>query len=264
MQFSQTLATIRPSDTGWSAEIGEDWLQGRAVFGGMVAALGNEAMRRLVSEERQLRALETVFLRPVVPGKVHLDAEILRIGKAVTIAVAKVISDDSLAATLTGIYGAARTMAITFERAPPAGVPGPEAVADLAPPPGSGFPVFLQHFGLKFAEGTRPFTGTNLNRSKVYIRHNDRAGFAESHLVALIDCVPPPLLQMMTSFAPNSSLTWTIEMLRHDYLYAPQAWWRIDTEVLGAGDGYSQESSVVLDPSGRAAALSRQLVAIFG
>ena len=109
MLFSETLASIQPQDKGWSAVVGEDWSQGRATFGGMVAALGNEAMRRLVPAERKLRGLETVFAGPALTGALRMEAEVLRVGKAVTIAGARLWSADKIAATLTGTYGAARS-----------------------------------------------------------------------------------------------------------------------------------------------------------
>ncbi len=111
MLFSETLASMQAVDQGWSAVIGEDWSQGRGAFGGMVAALGNEAMRRLVPADRQLRGLETVFVGPAFPGAVRMQAEILRVGKAVTIASARLWSGEQIAATFTGIYGAPRVVA---------------------------------------------------------------------------------------------------------------------------------------------------------
>jgi acyl-CoA thioesterase len=262
--FSETLATLQPAAAGYTAEVGEDWLQGRAIYGGMVAALGNEAMRRGVPAERLLRGLEIVFAAPLLAGLARIDTEVLRVGKAVTIASARMWSESQLAATLTGIYGASRATEIRLQPHAQDGVPHWRDVAEAAIPAGAHLPPFLRHFDVKFAEGTRPFTGTPLRTSKVYIRHQDPSPLSESHLVALIDCIPPPLLQMMTTLAPSSSLTWTLEFIRHDYGFAPDAWWRIDTEVKGARDGYSQESSLLLDPEGRPAAFSRQLVAVFG
>jgi len=55
-----------------------------------------------------------------------------------------------------------------------------------------------------------------------------------------------------------------MQFIRHDYSFAPDAWWRIDTEVNSAGEGYACESSVVLDPTGAPAAFSRQLVTVYG
>jgi acyl-CoA thioesterase len=263
MLFSETLATMQPRDCGWRARIGEDWSQGRATFGGMVAALGNEAMRRLVPADRELRGLETTFAGPALAGEVGMDAETLRVGKAVTIARARLWSDGKIAATLTGIYGMARATALSITPTVAAGVhPAldlPErSVADM------GGPSFARHFGYRWAEGARPFAGSSLRTSKTYVRHQDPAPLTESHVVALVDCIPSVVLQLMSIPAPSSSLTWTLQFLRHDYSFAPEAWWRIDAEVNSAGSGYSCESCILLDPNGAPAALARQMVAVFG
>ncbi len=264
MLFSETLASMQAVDKGWSAVIGEDWSQGRGTFGGMVAALGNEAMRRLVPADRPLRGLETVFVGPAFPGPVHMQAEILRVGKAVTIACARLWSAEQIAATFTGIYGSPRTVEISLATETNATVRAVEDLPDAVFAPGSLAPAFVQHFGMRFAAGSRPFSGLKSRRSIVYLRHNGEASLTESHLVALIDCIPSPLMQMMTKPAVSNSLTWTLQFQRHDYTFAPDAWWRLDTDVDSASDGYACETSVVLDPAGVPAALSRQLVVVFG
>jgi acyl-CoA thioesterase len=263
MLFSDTLASMQARDGGWRAVIGEDWSQGRATFGGMVAALGNEAMRRLVPADRELRGLETTFVGPALAGEVSIDAEVLRVGKAVTIARARLWSDGKIAATLTGIYGAARATALSITATVAAGVRPP---LDLPEWPGAdmGGPSFARHFGYRWAEGARPYAGSNLRTSKIYVRHKDPAPLTESHVVALIDSIPSAIVQLMSTPAPSSSLTWTLQFLRHDYSFAPEAWWRIDAEVNSAGSGYSCESCLLIDPSGAPAAVARQMVAVFG
>jgi acyl-CoA thioesterase len=263
MLFSQTLASLQPREGGWRAVIGEDWSQGRATFGGMVAALGNEAMRRLVPADRELRGLETTFVGPALCGEVGMDAEILRVGKAVTIARARVWSDGKIAATLTGIYGAARATALSITPTVAAGV---RPALELPDRSGTamGGPSFVRHFGYRWAEGAAPFAGSSLRTAKIYVRHQDPAPLTESHVVALIDCIPSVVLQLMSTAAPSSSLTWTVQFLRHAYSFAPEAWWRIDAEVNSAGSGYSCESCLLLDPNGAPAALARQMVAVFG
>jgi acyl-CoA thioesterase len=263
MLLSETLASMQPEGSGWTAVIGEDWSQGRATFGGLVTALGNEAMRRLIPMDRKLRALQTTFVGPALAGNVRLEAQILRTGKVVTIAESRLWSADQIAATFTGIYGAVRVSSISLAPSPQ---PQAASVVDL---PNSDRPLglapsFLQHFDIRWAEGSRPFTGTRLNRSKAYIRHRDPAALTESHVVALIDCIPSVILQMMTTVAPSSSMDWTLQFLRHDYTHSPDAWWRIDSEVNAAADGYSSESGIIYDPSGAPAAFTRQLVAVFG
>jgi acyl-CoA thioesterase len=262
--FSEILASIQPLNSGWRACIGEDWSQGRATFGGVVAALGNEAMRRLVPADRALRGLETTFVGPVMAGEVRIAAEILRVGKGVTVAHARLWSDDKIAAALTGVYGAARATSLSLIPDVPAGVPGVMDLREPTPPVSVGGPSFLRHFDFRWAEGARPFSGTSLRKSKIYVRHKDSAPLTESHVVALIDCIPSAILQLLSTVVPSSSLTWTLQFLRHDYSFAPQAWWRIDAEVNSAGNGYSCESCMLLDPNGVPAAFARQMVAVFG
>ena len=261
MRFSDTLNSIVAHEKGLSAVIGEDWSQGRATFGGMVAALGNEAMRRLVPAERQLRSLETIFVGPALAGTVQIQAEVLRTGKAVTIASARLWSDNQIAATFTGVYGAPRSAAISI--APPA-ASDVRSGDFLEPPFSSTRPPFAQHFGLRWPAGIHPFAGSTLTSSKTFVRHKDGVAVTESHVVALVDCIPSVILQMMSTRAPSSSLTWTVQFLKHDYSFASDAWWRIDAEVNSAGEGYCCESSVLFDPTGAPAALSRQMVAVFG
>ena len=152
--FSETLASMQPQSSGWRARIGEDWSQGRATFGGMVAALCNEAMRRLVPADRELRGLDTTFVGPALAGEVSIDAEVLRVGKAVTIARSRLWSDGKIAATLTGIYGAARAAALSIA---PMVATDVRAVGDLPEPAtaAKGGPSFQQHFALRWAEGAR-------------------------------------------------------------------------------------------------------------
>jgi len=264
MLFSETLASIEPRDDGWHAQVGSDWSQGRAIFGGMVAALGNEAMRFLVPADRPLRGLDVTFAGPVLAGGVRMQAEVLRVGKAVTIAQARLWSDGQTAATLTGIYGRARPVSLDLAPPPPLVVRSADELQELTATSTFKAPAFIRHFGARWAEGTGPFTGSSLRTSKIHVRHRDPAPLTESHVVALIDCVPPPILQMMTTPAANSSLQWTMEFLHHDYSFAPDAWWRIDTEVKASAEGYCQEASLVIDPNGVPMAFSRQLVAVFG
>jgi acyl-CoA thioesterase len=264
MLFSETLNSMQPQDGGLSAFIGEDWSQGRATFGGLVGALGNEAMRRLVPADRPLRELETVFVGPTMAGPVRIEAEILRVGKAVTIATARLFSAEKISATLTGIYGADRAAAISIAPMVATNVRRVEDLPEPVAPSTFNGPSFLQHFGFRWAEGARPFSGSSSRKSKIYVRHRDSAALTESHVVALVDCIPSAVLQMMSTAAPSSSLTWSLQFLRHDYSFAPAAWWRIDADLDSAADGYSCESSVLLDPAGVPAAISRQLVAVFG
>jgi hypothetical protein len=125
-------------------------------------------------------------------------------------------------------------------------------------------PEFLQHFAVRWSEGKLPFTGSPRTPTKAFIHHRDPAPLDESAIVALVDCIPTPAMSMMTAAAPASSLVWTLEFFEHRFDFAPDAWWRLDTDLDAAAEGYVNQTGVLLDPNGRPAALSRQLFAIFG
>jgi acyl-CoA thioesterase len=268
MRFSETLATLRArsdGESGLTAQIGPDWSQGRASYGGIVAAFGNESMRRLVPADRPLRGLDVTFVGPASTGPIEVQAEILRVGKAVTIAHSRVISQGQVAATITGIYGAARPSSLNIPAAPRGPTPPPEQMIATRPPARNSGLQFAQHFDVCWIEGSpRPFVSAGISDSKAYIRHRDPSALTETHLVCLLDCIWTPALQMLSAPTPSSSLNWRLEFLRHDYSFAPDAWWRIDTQTNAAAEGYISHSSVVLDPRGEPAALSYQIVAVFG
>lgn len=261
MQFSEILDSISGGET-CQVTISDDWLQGRATFGGLVAAVGNEAMRKLVPRDRPLRSLQTTFVGPASAGTWRVRARVLRVGRAVTLAQCEVLDGEQVAAVQVGVYGMDRESAVLVK---PAAIDPPRKVDEIneiryvperAPP-------FVQHFGLRYAQGAKPFTGTR-SPTKVFIRHRDPSPLTESHLVALVDCIPTPALSMFKAPAPGSSLVWMLEFFEHDLDFAPEAWWRIDTDIDAATAGYVNQSGLLHDPNGRPVALTRQLFAVFG
>ena len=262
MQFSEILASIRGNDEECLITVSEDWLQGRAMFGGLVAAVGNEAMRRLVPGDRPLRSLQTTFVGPASAGTWKIRARVLRAGRAVTLAHCEIIDGDQVAALQVGVYGMDRESAVLVKPTPVEPPRKVDEINELRHAP-ERTPAFIQHFALRFAQGAKPFTSTR-SPSKVYIRHRDPAPLSESHLVALVDCIPTPALSMFKAPAPGSSLVWALELFEHDLEFPPEAWWRIDTDIDAATGGYVNQSGVLHDPNGRPVALSRQLVAVYG
>ena len=83
MIFSEMLDAVRRDPA--AVTIPAEWGQGRASFGGLVAALAFEAMRAKVPEGRPVRSLAITFVGPVAPDvPVSFQAEVLREGKAVS------------------------------------------------------------------------------------------------------------------------------------------------------------------------------------
>lgn len=263
MLLSEILASLQPSGAGLSVTVTEDWSQGRATFGGLVAAVGNEAMRKLVPVDRPLRSLQTTFVGPAPSGTWQVNARVLRVGKAVSLAACDILDRDQIVATQVGVYGAGRESAV---RVRPSAVPSPRGIDEIREvrfKPGFA-PSFVQHFAIRWAEGKLPFSGSPRSPTKAFIHHKDPAPLTESSLVALVDCIPTPAMSMFTSPAPASSLVWTLELFEHDLHFAPDAFWRLDTDLDAASEGYVNQTGVLNDPNGRPVALTRQLFAVFG
>lgn len=262
MQFSEILNSISVVGDACEVTVSDDWLQGRATFGGLVAAVGNEAMRRLVPRDRPLRSLQTTFVGPATPGTWRARARVLRVGRAVTLAQCEVLDGDQVAAVQMGVYGTDRESAVLVKPAvidPPRSV---EEINEVRYVP-ERMPPFVQHFALRWALGAKPFTSTR-SPSKVFIRHRDPAPLTEAHLIALVDCIPTPALSMFKAPAPGSSLVWLLEFFEHDLEFSPAAWWRIDSDIDAATGGYVNQTGLLHDPNGRPVALTRQLFAVFG
>jgi acyl-CoA thioesterase len=262
MQFSEILNSISATGEDCQVTVSDDWMQGRATFGGLVAAVGNEAMRKLVPRDRPLRSLQTTFIGPATAGTWRTRARVLRVGRAVTLAQCEVFDGDQVAAVQVGVYGMDRESAVLVK---PAAIDPPRKVEEINEVRYSPdrFPAFVQHFALRWALGAKPFSGTR-SASKVFIRHRDPAPLTESHIVGLVDCIPTPALSMYKAPAPGSSLVWMLEFFEHDLEFSPEAWWRIDSDIDAATGGYVNQTGILHDPNGRPVALSRQLFAVFG
>lgn len=262
MSFSQLINSIRGDAGNLHVTVSEDWTQGRATFGGLVAAIGNEAMRRSIPADRALRSLQTTFVGPASASTWQISTRVLRVGRAVTIASCEILDDDQVVATQIGVYGGARASAVNFKPQPVAVNRVADEIQEVRFQPDRSA-AFSQHFAVRWAEGAKPFSGSVNTPNKAYVRHRDAAPTTESAIIALIDCIPTAAMSMFSAPAPASSLTWNLGLIEQRFDFDASAWWRIDSDVDAAADGYVNQTSVLNDPDGRPVALSRQLFAIF-
>ena len=262
MYLSQILREMTFDEAGAEVSIDDSWKQGRATFGGVVAAIGNHAMRQLVPADRSLRSLQTTFVGPAsAPGTWRINTRVLRVGKAVTSVHCEIVDNGQVAAVLVGVYGAVRESVVNVRPEP---VVAARAVTALNEVQGTHPSLqFLQYFAIRWSEGRPPYSGTPRTPTKAFLHHRDPAPTTESHVIALIDCIPTPAMSMFKAPAPASSLVWTLEFFEHQFDYPHDAWWRIDTDIDAAGEGYVHQTGVLNNPDGRPVALSRQLFAVF-
>jgi acyl-CoA hydrolase len=100
----------------------------------------------------------------------------------------------------------------------------------------------------------------------VYVRYRNEpvANTTEAHALALMDAIPSPALALLEKPSPASTLSWTLEVIDNQFNYGIDEWWRLDARVDSAADGYVVHTSHVINPAGRIAAISRQVVVVYG
>lgn len=263
------LATRTRDENRVGFHVSADWLQGRTSFGGLISVLAVQAMRDVAGAawraDVHLRALQTSFIGPVGEGPVEVVVNLLREGKNVRQVQALVQQSGQTAALLLGVFGSERetTLAPMSPKRPPVATePDQTPVRAL---PASIAPNFTQHMDMRFAEGAAPFSGqvSTLSRIHLQIKGEPASGIATELLAVLLADVPPtPLLSQFTKPTPASSVSWELEL--RPLPQASEGWWRVDTDVLAAAGGYSNQATRLWSPDGELAALGYQVVTVYG
>lgn len=250
-----------------SFHIGEDWQQGRTLFGGLLSALAVQAMRDICGTDWPLRALQTSFVGPVPAGHFEVQVHLLRQGKNIRQVKAQLVlnpgEQTEVAAVFLGVFGAARASTLdTLRPAMPAHAKTVEASLQLPFMPGL-TPNFTQHFDFHLADGAFPFMGADTWHSSTHIRLKAPDAIDTELLsVMLADAGPTPPLARLKAPAAASSVSWALE-LRSVPPVAPDAYWRMDKEAHVVDEGYVNETTRLWTPDGQIAALGYQVVAVY-
>jgi len=261
MQFSQLLQTIEGSGGEAVCEVHPEWMQGRAVFGGLQAILAVHAMRGLIDADIPLRTLQVAFVAPSTSSHIQANAILLRQGKSASQLEARLTDGHTLLAVVIGVFGKARASSLHLMPDMPAvecDEPRP-----LPYVPGLS-PSFTQHFNSSWLLGGMPFSGVREPHMSVALGMPDEAGSSEFHVLAMADFLPPVGLSWLQSPAPGSSMTWMLEILCNRVDGLPMDGWRVDADMVAAADGYTHQSVTLWGPEGQPIALSRQTMVVFG
>jgi acyl-CoA thioesterase len=246
-----------------SIEIPAGWTQGRANFGGLVAALMYARIDALIDDARTLRSATVSFVGPVAIGPATVKAELLRHGKSVTQAEARIIQNGEVVAVMLACLGAAResSIKVAAEAAPVFKAPD-ECFA--LPYVAGVTPEFTQHIDFRWAHGDVPFSGSALPELGGWMRLKENRGEVDwLDIFMLVDTWPPALLPVVKVLSPGSSMTWTLEPVYLPKNKTANSWWQYRAITNYAADGYGNCEARIWDDEGNLVAISRQVVVVF-
>ncbi|MDR9753910.1 thioesterase family protein [Pseudomonas sp. SZMC_28357] len=265
MRFCDLLDAVRrqPLDLSIPAE----WAQGRASFGGLVAALQYEAMRAKVPADRPVRSLAITFVGPVAPNTgLSFEVDVLREGKAVSQVLGRAMQNGQVVTLVQGSFGASRPSEVTVTAEPAPEMKHWDECQELPYIPGI-TPEFMRHLAMRWTVGGLPFSGNTSRQMGGWVRLRGdvkEEPLGESHILALVDAWPPSLMPHLSKPAAGSTLTWTIEFVQPLLELTTLDWCKYLVTIEHARDGYGHAAANLWSADGRLIALSRQTVTVFG
>lgn len=230
----------------------------------MQLALALRALRRVVSSDIPIRSLQATFLAPVLHGDpVVADATVLRAGRSVTHLRAKLRQGNHTCLECTAILGAGRATELKFDAGETTQA-SPEQSFRLDFRPGI-TPNFTQHYDLRWARGTPPFTGASDPAATIFARPRaDHVHYDEAEFLAITDVIPPPVISLMLTPTPVSTLNCAVELIRPEVIYGTRQWLRFEVDLHDAHSGFGWQTAYIYGESGILLAVAHQSVAIFG
>lgn len=229
-------------------------------FGGLLAALCAQSMRRGLSLTAPLRTLSVQYLSAAVFGEaVAFRPRLLRGGRNVIYAAVEAEQDGRMThhATATyGLDGAAPSGAPLHEPPPP--LDSLDARATIGGPMA---PHFARHVEYRFENGPN-ILGGNEGRPAVertWMRMADRRPLDEVGLCYLLDALYPPAWTLSKTPAAMTTVDLRIDILTDPTPQtAPDGWAFFEFRMLDLGRGWTVDEAVAWGADGTPLALARQ------
>ncbi|MEQ1498927.1 MAG: thioesterase family protein [Novosphingobium sp.] len=257
MSLPQTLAAARPIDGGFSAQVPENWMQGRTTYGGFSAALALVAAQRLADDLPPLRSATINFVGPL-SGEVEVRARLLRRGRNATWIDAEVTSEAGVGLTATFVFmGAVEASILHLHDVP---MPDVVPLADAAALPENAGPSFAPNFERRFAQHR---SAEKQPEIIWWERLKDAAGLDPMVAMILLGDALPPGVMPLTGPAPISSMTWLINLLT-PLPQTDDGWFLLRAAANYAEKGCSSQDMAIWNTRGEAVAVGMQSIAIFG
>ena len=252
------------AEHGQQLVVPDHWAQGRTVFGGLSAALLNQAMTRQMTDVRPLRMQNTQFVAPLLTKQpCELQVLALRAGRNVTQLQASLMQNGRVAVQANAAFGRERASKIAVP-APPVALNEPPKKPTWLPQIPKVTPKFHRHIDIRFDDGGLPYTGKKTSHYHGWMRFSKPPlSLTTAHLIALIDVWPPTVLQQLRLPVPASTLSWNLEFVHPLPELTGHSWLAFRISTVQAGHGYVHTDARLCDEHGQVLAFSRQLDTVF-
>lgn len=264
MNFHDAMLAVRGSAAP-TVTIPERWGQGRATFGGMLAAVLFERIAAQVAQDRPVRSVLLSFVAPVAPGAMEVEVKLLREGKGATQVQATAYQNDQACTVMLASFGGDRQSMLSVEPDQAPAFTGPDEVQAFPFIPGL-TPDFTQYFDYRYTLGKMPFMGSeqSVMGGWIKLREHSPQAISVAALLALLDAWPPAVFSLLKKPAAGSSLTWSISFVAGLQDCSANDWWQYQADIQSSANGYSHIDARLWDKHGRLAVFSRQSVSVFG
>jgi acyl-CoA thioesterase len=244
----------------------DSWRQGRAMFGGLAAALCVQAAINEIPDLPPLRSAQFLFVGPATES-VRMSASLLRRGKSAVIASAAMSNRTGELVRSHLCFGKARASAISYDDLKAPDVAAPASYGRFEPPAGSGAPAFFHNFAMRVAGKGMPFSGAEDPDFLTWMRFRANADVRSAivpavALVCIGDAPPSSGVLMFKAPAPISTVAWAVDVLT-DSPSTKNGFWLIRRRLDFAKDGYSTETIIVWNIDREPMMVARQSVALF-
>lgn len=259
--WSGIKASIRPQEDGISADIPENWRQGRTAYGGLTSALMLAGAKTKFDDLPPLRSALINFVGPVTENPIF-RASLERKGRNVTSISATAKIGEQVVGRADFVFGAARTSNLAVDYSSPE-ASKPESCDPFTPKAVHDFvPRFFHNFDTRLIAGARPMMGDE-GYIRVWSRHKDETSReGVDSLLCIGDVLPPAAMPLLRKFAPVSSMTWIFNLLV-DAPRTEDGWWHIESKLTAAQGGYSSQVMRIWNTEGQLVVEGLQSIAIF-
>lgn len=262
MTYNELIASLEFDDSGaMTANVTEDWMQGRTTYGGLTSALCLKAATAIAGG-RPIRSAQIAFVGPVA-GPVVCTPTLLREGKNTAFVSVRMTGETGIAAEAIFTFGKSRASTLDYQNLPAPTVTSPEKTESYF---GNSpmRPTFTNNFNMRMAAGDRPVSGAAAGDITLWMRHKDNSAIIEpATVLSIADAPPPAAMSMLSVPAPISSMTWMAEFLTEDFS-TDEGWYLARHTAETAAGGYSSQRMVLWNRQGRPVMIGRQTIAVFG